>query len=141
MCVCVFVCLYALTLLISKLGETLTLRCSFVSYPTQTTDVIWLADYGNVRRALASSENAFATADDSINSSATNKELNGRLPSEQRLTLLYDSRLHNSSRQVQPQVREAAIYGNRVIIRDSSSPMLKKSQLVIGATHVDDSAL
>ena len=165
--------------------QRVTLNCSFIAYPAESLDVIWLVNYNHQRHHQSSADTPEGGAELQRFSGASS-----RLPAEERFVVLYDSKLHRLSQLAggqssnaaaannssdasseqpvvagsaasndnhQQHLSEVSLYGNRLLVREtrhSASPLsatfdsaaaaaesiLKESQVIIQAAHVDDSA-
>lgn len=122
--------------------------------------MVWLVDYNH--RAAFSEAHHFAEA------AGAGVPVPGRLPVEERFTVLYDSKLHrmnstsigndlnddsielNQNKQRKSKAKlftisEVSLYEARILIRETRSideeeSIVKESQIIIQSAHVDDSA-
>lgn len=124
------------------------MSCSFYAYPESSVDIIWLVDYNNQRWPRGGARPGRSA-----------------LPgAEDRIAVLYDSKLHLQQRRPGPDSwLETPLHGNRVLVRESRASsllvpnsirsgqpepvpnrdeiaVLKETQIIIQAAHVDDSA-
>lgn len=137
-----------------------------MAYPESSLDVVWLVDY-NHRAAFTEAQLNHHHFTET--STGTGAPVPGRLPVEERFTVLYDSKLHrlnstsiandvsdpielhqnkhhqHKSRAKLFAISEVSLYESRILIRETRSideeeSIVKESQIIIQSAHVDDSA-